>query len=46
MGAFLKENWIWIVAPMAFVLIAILALLLLGGDGGEGGDANFIYNLW
>ena len=43
MGDFLKDNWIWILAPMVLVLVAVLSLLLLGG---EEGDAGFIYNLW
>ncbi len=43
MGSFLKENWIWIVAPMVLVLVGVVALIILGG---EEGDAHFIYNLW
>ena len=47
MGAFLKENWLWIVAPMVLVLIAVVVILLSGGasDGAEG-EAKYIYNLW
>lgn len=43
MGSFLRENWIWILAPMVLVLVAVLTLLIIGG--GES-DAGFIYNLW
>ena len=43
MGAFLKENWIWIVTPMVLVVAAIVYLLMTGGDEG---DAKYIYNLW
>ena len=42
MGNFLKENWIWIVAPVAVVVIAVVALLLMT----EGDPANdFVYHL-
>ena len=39
---FLKENWLWIVAPVVTVLI-VLALLLILGDSGASDD--FQYNL-
>lgn len=43
MGAFLKENWLWILAPM--VLIPLLYLLALAFAGGQEGDSTFIYNI-
>ena len=39
---FLKENWIWIVAPVVAVLL-ILAVLLYLTDGGATDD--FVYVL-
>jgi len=39
---FLKENWIWIVAPVVTVLIVLTLLLIMGGTGG--GD-DFVYSL-
>ncbi len=42
MGEFLRENWLWILAPL--VLIPLTYLLLHVGAGGEG-DAAFIYNI-
>jgi hypothetical protein len=45
MGSFLRENWIWIVAPLVLVLVAV-GVLLLAGSGGEGEDAAFIYNIF
>ena len=39
---FLKQNWIWILAPVVLVVGVILFLVLTGGDAGE---QPFIYNL-
>ena len=39
---FFKENWLWIVVPLIFVLAA--ALLFVSATGGEDMDP-FIYNL-
>ncbi len=39
---FLKENWIWIVAPVVTVLV-VLAALLIFSDNGPTDD--FTYNL-
>ncbi|HVS11573.1 MAG TPA: DUF5989 family protein [Planctomycetota bacterium] len=44
MGNFLRENWIWIVAPIVIVLVLFVAFMfLMSGD-----DANspFIYNIF
>lgn len=32
---FLKENWIWIVAPIVLVALAIAAVVLFGSDTGD-----------
>ena len=37
---FLKENWLWIVAPVVTVLI-ILAILMMMGDGGPSDDYSY-----
>ena len=42
MGKFLRENWIWIAAPIVLVLVLVVALLLMSGD-----DASpFVYNIF
>jgi len=42
MGSFLRENWIWIVAPIVLVLALVVALLVFGG----GDDSPFVYNIF
>jgi hypothetical protein len=43
MGTFLRENWIWIVAPIVIVLGLFVAIILLQGSE----DASpFIYNIF
>lgn len=42
MKTFLRENWIYIVAPLVIVLLGIVALIVFGG----GPDSNFTYSLW
>jgi hypothetical protein len=32
-GAFLRENWIWIAAPIVLVLGLIVVVVVLGGGG-------------
>ncbi|MEM8712341.1 MAG: hypothetical protein AAGG01_15425 [Planctomycetota bacterium] len=32
----LKDNWIWIVAPIALFGLIVLGLLLFGSEGGAG----------
>jgi len=44
MGKFLKENWIWIVAPI--VLVAILVVVMVFFVTGEEGSAPFTYALF
>jgi len=40
---FLRENWIWIVAPIVIVMVAMVAVILLTqGDT----TSPFIYNLF
>ena len=40
---FLRENWLYIVLPIALVVIGLVALFLFGG----GSDASpFIYNIF
>jgi len=43
MGSFLRENWIWIVAPIVLVAILVVVLLLMGGGGD---DSPFVYNIF
>jgi len=43
MGNFLRENWIWIVAPVVLVLILVVVLMVWGG----GDDASpFAYSIY
>ena len=30
---FLKENWIWIAAPVVLFALAVVAVVVFGGDG-------------
>jgi hypothetical protein len=41
MKSFLRENWIWIVAPIVIVLVLFAVLIALGG----GDDSTFIYKI-
>lgn len=43
MGEYLRENWLWILAPLVLIPLTYLLSLCLGA--GEGGDAAFIYNI-
>jgi len=43
MGNFLRENWLYIVAPVVIVVVLLGALAILSG-GGEG--SPFIYNIF
>ncbi len=38
---FLREYWLWIVAPIALVLVALLVLFYFS----NGSDSPFIYTL-
>ena len=42
MTEFLRENWIWIVAPIALVVVLVGVVIVMGADG----DSPFIYNLF
>jgi hypothetical protein len=43
MGRFLRENWIWIVAPIVIVLGLFVAIILMQ----DSNDASpFIYNIF
>ena len=44
MGSFWRENWIWIVAPLVLILVAVTVLVL--SSRGDGEDAAFIYNIF
>jgi hypothetical protein len=39
---FLKENWLFIVAPFVLILIALVVVFVLGGDSPSG----FLYNIF
>jgi hypothetical protein len=43
MGNFLRENWIWIVAPIVIVLVLFVVFIAMSGD-----DANlpFTYTIF
>lgn len=41
-GAFLRENWIYVVGPLLVILLGLLALLFFGDES----PSNFIYNLF
>ncbi len=43
MGKFLKENWIWIVAPIVLVAVLLVVVAMMGGDDEA---APFIYNIF
>ncbi len=42
MGNFLKENWIWIVAPVITVIVVVAVILIMGESDPS---ADFVYNL-
>jgi VIT1/CCC1 family predicted Fe2+/Mn2+ transporter len=44
MGNFLRENWLYIVAPVVIVVVLLGALAIFTGGGGEG--SPFIYNIF
>ena len=41
MARFLRENWIWILAPVALVVGLVLFAVVTGGEG----DSPFVYNI-
>lgn len=42
MSSFLRENWLYIVAPLAIILIVLAVVLLTGDDS----SSPFIYNIF
>lgn len=42
MRNFLRENWLYIVAPLALVLLGLGALILFGDDS----TSPFVYNIF
>ena len=43
MGKFLRENWVWILAPIVIVLVLFLVIIFTAGSE----DASpFIYNIF
>lgn len=44
MKKFLKENWIWIAAPIVLVAAAVIVLVFVVGN--EEGTAPFTYSLF
>lgn len=42
MRNFLRENWLYIVAPLVLILIGLGALILFGDDSAS----PFIYNIF
>ena len=42
MGRFLRENWIYIVAPVVIVIVILGVVVILSPDDGS----PFSYNLW
>jgi len=43
MGEFLRENWLWILAPLVLIPLVYLLSLQLGAGGSD--DSAFIYNI-
>ena len=39
---FLRDNWLFIVAPFALILVALILLACFAGDGAGG----FLYNIF
>ena len=42
MKQFLRENWLYIVAPLVIVMIGIVVILVMS----NGSESPFTYNLW
>jgi len=42
MMSFLRENWLYVVLPIALVFLGIAALVIFGDDS----SSNFIYNIF
>ena len=42
MKDFLRENWLYIVAPLAIVMLLLVALMVFGDDS----TSPFVYNIF
>jgi hypothetical protein len=42
MKEFLRENWLYIVAPLVIVMIGIVVILILS----NGSESSFTYNVY
>jgi hypothetical protein len=43
MGNFLRENWLYIVAPLALILVGLTVFIVFFSDSTS---SNFIYNIF
>ena len=43
MGNFLRENWMYIVAPLVLILLGLAVFILFFSDSSS---SNFIYNIF
>jgi hypothetical protein len=43
MGNFLRENWVYIVAPLVLILLGLGIFILFFSDSSS---SNFIYNIF
>ena len=43
MGNFLRENWVYIVAPLVLILLGLGVFILFFSDNSS---SNFIYNIF
>ena len=43
MKNFLRENWLYIVAPLALILVGLVLFILFFSDSSS---SNFIYNIF
>ena len=43
MANFLRENWLYIVAPLALILVGLTVFIVFFSDGTS---SNFIYNIF
>ena len=41
MGTFLRENWLWILAPIVLVLGLVVAIVVFG----SGDESPFVYKI-
>ncbi|MCC7013669.1 MAG: hypothetical protein IT454_14000 [Planctomycetes bacterium] len=41
---FVRDNWVWIVAPVVFAVIVVVVVMLV--FGGEGDSSPFIYSIF